>query len=152
LNSQNTAAAIIGFPRAQALGYSQNIPDQPMPKIIMNLSCIAIYLAPLKVSAAPQAPKPPSDLHVILPHAQHLGAVDGHAYIFMANFTGLVPHQNAVPATLQNCHHSTTELNGKTLQRLPFLGTIQTLTGRRMGDRTVFTLPSLERGAVAWIQ
>jgi hypothetical protein len=84
--------------------------------------------------------------------AINVAEVDGHPHIFMANFTGLVPHKNAVPATLQDVTISTRDLNAKTLQLLPFLGTIQTLTGRRIGDRVVFTLPSLERGAVAWIQ
>jgi hypothetical protein len=84
--------------------------------------------------------------------AINIAEVDGHAHIFMANFTGLVPHKNAVPTTLQDVTISTRDLNAKTLQLLPFLGTIQTLTGRRIGDRVVFILPSLERGAVAWIQ
>jgi len=64
----------------------------------------------------------------------------------------LVPHQNAVPATLQDVTISTRDLNAKTLQLLPFLGTIQTLAGRKTGDRVVFTVPTLERGAAAWIQ
>jgi hypothetical protein len=74
LHFQNTAAAIIGFLRARALGYSQNIPDRPMPKIIINLSCIAIYLAPLTIFAAGQTSRPPTELRIILLHAQHLGA------------------------------------------------------------------------------
>ena len=84
--------------------------------------------------------------------AVNFAEVDGRPHIFMANFTGLVPHQNAVPTTLHDVTISTTDVNAKTLQLLPFLGTIQTLNGRRMGDRMVFTLPSLERGAVAWLQ
>jgi hypothetical protein len=46
-----------------------------MSKIIVNLlSCIVIYLAPLTVFAAGQSPKPPTELRIILLHAQHLGA------------------------------------------------------------------------------
>ncbi|HEY8716689.1 MAG TPA: hypothetical protein VIM00_14995, partial [Candidatus Acidoferrum sp.] len=84
--------------------------------------------------------------------AVNFAEVDGRPHIFMANFTGLVSHQNAVPTALHDVTISTTDVNAKTLQLLPFLGTIQTLNGRRMGDRMVFTLPSLERGAVAWLQ
>jgi hypothetical protein len=84
--------------------------------------------------------------------ATHIAEVEGHPHIFMANFTGLVPHKNAVPAALHGVAISTTDLDAKTLQLLPFLGTIQAVNGRRVGDRMVFTLPSLERGAVAWLQ
>jgi hypothetical protein len=44
-----------------------------MPKMIINLSCIAMYLAPLTVFASPQSPKPPTELRIILLHARHLG-------------------------------------------------------------------------------
>jgi hypothetical protein len=97
---------------------------------------------------------PASELTIDAPPtvATNIAEVDGHPHIFMANFTGLVPHKNAVPVTLHDVTISTTNLNAKTLQLLPFLGTIQTLNGRRVGDRMVFTLPALERGAVAWLQ
>jgi len=46
-----------------------------MPKITVNLlSCIAMYLTSLTLFAAAQTPKPPTELRIILLHAQHLGA------------------------------------------------------------------------------
>ena len=40
----------------------------------------------------------------------------------------------------------------RTLHVLPFLGGTQTVPGQRIGDRLVFNLPTLERGAVAWFE
>jgi hypothetical protein len=46
----------------------------------------------------------------------------------------------SVPATM-----------GNSLAYLPFLGEIQTLQGTKQNDRIEFTLPPLERGAIAWV-
>jgi hypothetical protein len=81
----------------------------------------------------------------------NIASVGGHPHIFLANFTGLVPHKVVIPSAVKGIKISTTIGNAGTLRVLPFLGTLQSVTGRRIGDRMVFELPSLERGAVVWL-
>jgi hypothetical protein len=80
----------------------------------------------------------------------NIASVDGTPHVFFANFTGLVPHEIAVPTTLSNIRISAPAAKYRTLRVLPFLGSVQEVRGERMGDKVVFTLPELERGAVAW--
>ncbi len=82
----------------------------------------------------------------------NIASVNGHPHIFIANFTGLVPHKVVIPSAVKGIKISTTIANAGTLRVLPFLGTPQSVTGRRIGDRMVFELPSLERGAVVWLE
>jgi hypothetical protein len=84
--------------------------------------------------------------------ATNIASVNGRPHIFIANFTGLVPHKVVIPSTVKGIKISTTIANAGTLRVLPFLGTPQSVTGRRTGDRMLFELPPLERGAVAWFE
>jgi hypothetical protein len=84
--------------------------------------------------------------------AANIAVVNGKPTIFFANFSGLVPHKTAVPTPQAAVRISITVADHKTLRVLPFLGEPQTVRGQRMGDRLVFTLPTLERGAVAWFE
>jgi hypothetical protein len=84
--------------------------------------------------------------------ATNIAVVNGKPTIFLANFTGLVPHKIAVPTPLTAVRISIPVADHRTLHVLPFLGETQTVPGQRMGDRLVFTLPALERGAVAWFE
>ena len=82
----------------------------------------------------------------------NIASVNGHPHVFIANFTGLVPHKVVIPSAGKGIKISTTIANAGTLRVLPFLGTPQSVTGRRIGDRMVFELPSLERGAIVWLE
>jgi len=82
----------------------------------------------------------------------NIASVNGVPHIFLANFTGLVPHKDAVPTPQTSMRISTAAAKGSTLRVLPFLGDLQTVQGQRIADRIVFLLPALERGAVAWIE
>jgi hypothetical protein len=84
--------------------------------------------------------------------ATNIASANGTTHIFLANFTGLVPHKIAVPTPQANVRISSTARMGKTLRVLPFLGEVQSLHGQRVGDRVVFVLPALERGAVVWFE
>jgi hypothetical protein len=42
--------------------------------------------------------------------------------------------------------------SGTTASFLPFLGEVQKLKGERRGEKTVFSLPPIQRGAVVWIE
>jgi hypothetical protein len=80
----------------------------------------------------------------------NIASVDGTPHIFLANFTGLVPHSVAVPTPQTNIRISIPAGKYKSLHVLPFLGMVQTVEGKPAGDKFVFVLPGVERGAVAW--
>ena len=84
--------------------------------------------------------------------AVNIAAVDGKPHIFLANFAGLVLHKVAVPSPQAGVRISVPAKRNCTLRFLPFLGEPQKLSGRRAGDRLVFDLPSVERGAAVWIE
>ena len=84
--------------------------------------------------------------------AANITVVNGKPTIFFANFTGLVPHKIAVPTPQAGVRISTPAVDRRTLRILPFLGETQTVHGQHVGDRLVFTLPTLERGAVTWFE
>ena len=84
--------------------------------------------------------------------AANITVVNGKPTIFFANFTCLVPHKIAVPTPQAGVRISTPATDRRTLRILPFLGETQTVHGQHVGDRLVFTLPTLERGAVTWFE
>jgi len=83
--------------------------------------------------------------------AANLARVNGTPHIFLANFSGLVPRQLAVPSSQAGIQISTLATMGDSLAYLPFLGELQTLRGVKQGDQVQFTLPPVERGAVVWV-
>ena len=84
--------------------------------------------------------------------AANIGAVGGKPHIFLANFAGLVPHRVAVPAAQTGVRISVPAKRKCTVRFLPFLGEAQSLSGQAAGDRLVFVLPPVERGAAVWIE
>jgi hypothetical protein len=84
--------------------------------------------------------------------AANMGAVDGKPHIFLANFAGLVPHKVAVPQPQPGVRISVPAKRNCRVRFLPFLGEPQTVSGRQAGDRLIFVLPPVERGAAVWIE
>jgi hypothetical protein len=82
----------------------------------------------------------------------HEARVKGRTYLFLANFSGLQAGQNEKPARQEGIRVMLQPGQGKTLHWLPFLGTETTVQGRASGDGVTFTLPALDRGAVAWFE
>jgi hypothetical protein len=77
---------------------------------------------------------------------------DGHINCFFANFTGLRGGSNPVQ-TPQNGVEVTVRTNAD--ERgffLPFLGQMQAVKGERSGESLRFTLPTISRGAVFWVE
>lgn len=103
------------------------------------------FLAAIDTSGALKIEAPPTVV-------ANIASVNGAPHIFLANFTGLVPRKIAVPTPQTNVRISVPVGKGETLHVLPFLGEDRVLTGRSAGGRTVFVLPPLERGAVAWFE
>jgi hypothetical protein len=84
--------------------------------------------------------------------ATNIASVDGTPHVFFANFAGLVPHVMATPTPEMNASIAVPADRKCKLKFLAFLGSTQELSGERQGDRLVFSVPKIERGAVAWLE
>jgi len=84
--------------------------------------------------------------------ATQIAGVNGKPHIFFANFTGLVPHRNANQAPVANVKVRVKQGNPKRLVLLPFLGEAQSIEGQQSGNTTEFTIPTIGKGAVAWLE
>jgi hypothetical protein len=92
----------------------------------------------IEISASPQV-------------ATSISFVEGSPHIFFANFSGLKPHEVVVPATQKDVTVTVSRKVGPG-HYLPFLGKTQDVQGKTSGDKTVFTLPDISRGAVFWFE
>ena len=72
-------------------------------------------------------------------------------YIFLANFDGLKAGEVATPRTQHDIEITLQVPAGTKLHILPFLGIETKISGKQEGRQVRFTLPSVERGAIAWI-
>ncbi len=90
----------------------------------------------IEISASPQV-------------ATSISFVEGSPHVFFANFSGLKPHEIAVPATQKDVTVSVSRKVGAG-HFLPFLGKTQDVQGKTSGDKTVFTMPDISRGGVFW--
>jgi hypothetical protein len=88
--------------------------------------------------------------------ATHIAAVDGNPCVFFANFNGLLSHKNPVQIAENGARvifAGRTEAKTEAkLRFLPFLGEIEEVRGKRTGQETIFTLPRIEKGAVACLE
>lgn len=83
--------------------------------------------------------------------ASNVAIVDGKPHIFLANFTGIVPHHNVKPTPESAARISVPASRKCTASFLPFLGEVRELKGTVVGDRFYFYLPPFDRAAVVWI-
>jgi len=82
----------------------------------------------------------------------HLAKIGTRQYIFLANFDGLKAGEIATPHAQSDVEVTLAARSGAQLHFLPFLGQESVLSGKAEGQGVRFTLPILERGAVAWIE
>jgi hypothetical protein len=80
----------------------------------------------------------------------YIATVQNQTHWFFANFNGLKAGAATVPTPEQNVVLEAPLRGGTTLHVLPFLGTQVTVNGMVSGDRVKFTIPEIDRGAVAW--
>jgi hypothetical protein len=94
----------------------------------------------------------PSDfsIHASPDMVVYIATVQNQTHWFFANFKGLKQGTATVPVPEQNVVLEAPLRGGTTLHLLPFLGTQITLNGTVSGDRVKFTIPEINRGAVAW--
>jgi hypothetical protein len=81
----------------------------------------------------------------------HLANIGTMRYLFLANFDGLKAGEIATPRAQNNIDVILRAKPGAQLHVLPFLGQESVLSGKTEGQSVRFTIPTLERGAVAWI-
>ena len=82
----------------------------------------------------------------------HVATIGVHPYIFLANFDGLKAGEIATPRTQRDIQITMEAPAGTQLHLLPFMGVEQVITGKQLEGQVQFTLPAVERGAVAWMQ
>lgn len=99
----------------------------------------ALPVARVRVEAAPLV-------------ATQIASVEGSPHIFFANFQGLVPGKKAIQDPAKNVRVSIPAGQHTRLFLLPFLGERTEISGVRRGDRTVFVIPHIDKGAVAWLE
>lgn len=82
----------------------------------------------------------------------HEARINGRTYLFFANFAGIQAGQNEIPAAQKGIRVVAKDAVGRRLHWLPFMGTETLVEGQSSGGKVSFTLPVLERGAVAWFE
>lgn len=80
--------------------------------------------------------------------ATHMAKVDGKLCVFLANFKGLRGHQNPRQTSEDGGRIVLADGNNDRMSFLPFLGEAVNVKGEKQGQRTFFTLPRIEKGAV----
>jgi hypothetical protein len=80
----------------------------------------------------------------------HIADVDHQTHWFFANFKGLKAGAATTPEAEHNVRLLAPSRVGQTLHILPFLGTTTIVHGVVSGDQVEFTIPEIDRGAVAW--
>ncbi len=84
--------------------------------------------------------------------AAHVATIGPHPYIFLANFDGLKAGEVATPRAQHDIQITMEAPAGTKLHVLPFLGVESVISGTERAGKMQFTLPAVERGAVAWIE
>src|SRR5579871_6394469 len=77
---------------------------------------------------------------------------DGRIQCFFANFAGLVGGVNPVQTPQSGVKVTVASHTGSKGFFLPYMGTVQPVEGVRSGDSVSFTLPSISKGAVFWVE
>jgi hypothetical protein len=81
----------------------------------------------------------------------HVATIGPRRYIFLANFDGLKAGEVATPRTQHDIQITLEAPAGTQLHILPFLGVESVISGKQRGRQMQFALPSVDRGAIAWI-
>jgi hypothetical protein len=112
--------------------------DQATPQMQQAFLKSLPSSASIEISASPQV-------------ATSIARVSGETHVFLANFAGLVGGKNPLQ-TPQTVTISLPEVRGSSAYFLPFLGSIQKLSGVSKQGTVTFTLPAITKGAVFWLR
>jgi hypothetical protein len=80
----------------------------------------------------------------------HAAIIQQIPYLFIANFEGIVPGHNLIPTAQIDTSVTVPRHFGSTMHVLPFLGVEYEVRGRTDGQKIIFVIPRIERGAVVW--
>jgi hypothetical protein len=80
-----------------------------------------------------------------------VATIGARRYIFLANFDGLKAGAVATPSTQHDVQITMEAPAGTQLHILPFLGVESVISGKQRDGQMRFTLPAVDRGAVAWV-
>jgi hypothetical protein len=80
-----------------------------------------------------------------------LATIGARPYLFLANFDGLKAGSIATPTTQHDVQITMEAPATAKLHILPFMGEETVVSGKQQGNQMQFTLPALDRGAVAWV-
>jgi hypothetical protein len=80
-----------------------------------------------------------------------VATIGSRQYVFLANFDGLKAGSIATPLTQHDVQLTMKAPAGAKLHILPFMGVESVISGKQQENQTQFTLPAVDRGAVAWI-
>ena len=166
--SEQEAAGVKGFadggghvvltgktdPQLDALKEAQRFPDQPEIRYLDAAQKDFYGVSPASEADLLHAIETRSDVQVSASQnvVVHEARVNGRTFLFFANFADLQAGQNETPSEQQGIRVTAPAALGKRLHWLPFLGSETTVEGQSSGHATSFTLPALERGAVAWFE
>jgi hypothetical protein len=81
-----------------------------------------------------------------------IAEVDGNPHIYFANFNGLRSGENAIPDPQLNVQVRVSNAQSGTLHVVPFMGTELVIRPVKHSNGMQFTIPRIERGAIAWIE
>jgi hypothetical protein len=84
--------------------------------------------------------------------ATQIATVDGKPHVFLFNSSGLVPKKNARQTPASNVKLRMETAGSPRVMFLPFLGEPENIVGQRAGNTLVFTLPNIDKAAVAWVE
>jgi len=77
---------------------------------------------------------------------------DGHINCFFANFAGLKGGSNPIQTPQTGVKVSISSKSSGKGFFLPFMGDVQPVQGAQNGDAVTFTLPTITKGAVFWVE
>lgn len=83
--------------------------------------------------------------------ASQTARVNGRLHVFLANFTGLIRKEKAVPIQVENVKISFPSKAGAKVHVLPFLGEMREIPGQWQNGVVTVVIPEIQRGAVVWL-
>ncbi len=144
-----TGADVTGLPASEAVVRFKDCPAKAYFDVLEKDFPSGSQKSPAELLAAMDV-KARIEVEAPATVAANISSVDGTPHIFLANFTGLVPGKTATQTPVPGIRIRVPASNGDTLAYLPFLGQSQIIHGTKHADQFEFTLPPVERGAIAW--
>ena len=131
-----------------------NFPDKPEVNYLTRAQTDFAKTDPSSESAFLKAITAESELKIAASRnvVVHEARIGDRTYLFFANFDGLKGGDVATPVVQRDIRVTAPVAFGKRLHVLPFLGGESAVEGKTSEGEVEFTIPEVERGAVAWFE